>query len=148
MRIITVFITALLLISQTIFSQPGTSWYLPDDVSYNTKIITPGQFFGHQIGEWHLSHDKLYYYMQELARSSDRALWEEYARSHEGRPLGHLIISSPENIRNLEKLRLEHISLADPGLSSGVDIGRAPVFIKLGYGIHGNESSSQNASVL
>lgn len=148
MRIITVFITALLLISQTIFSQPGTSWYLPDDVSYNKKISTPEQFIGHEIGEWHLSHDKLYYYMQELARSSDRVLWEEYARSHEGRPLGHLIISSPENIRNLEKLRLEHISLADPGLSSGVDISRAPVFIKLGYGIHGNESSSQNAAVL
>ncbi|HOF20998.1 MAG TPA: M14 family zinc carboxypeptidase [Bacteroidales bacterium] len=147
MRIITALIPALLM-SQVILSQPATSWYFPDDVTFNGKIITPEQFAGHQIGEWHLSHDKLYYYMQELARSSDRALWEEYARSHEGRPLGHLIISSPENIRNLERLRLQHISLADPEKSSGTDISNAPVFIKLGYGIHGNESSSQNASVL
>ena len=63
-------------------------------------------------------------------------------------PLGQLIISSPENIRNLEQLRQEHILLCDPSRSDKAEISKMPVFIKLGYGIHGNESSAQNASAL
>ncbi len=147
MRKIKTLIPALLL-SQLIISQSTTGYYLPDDIKYNGNIPPPEKFIGHQVGEWHLSHDRLYYYMLELAELSDRAVWEEYGRSHEGRPLGHLIISSPENIRNLEQLRLQHLRLTDPDVSSGTDVGNSPLFVKLGYGIHGNESSAQNASVL
>lgn len=129
-------------------AQKDLSYYLPQTLTYNAAIPTPKQFTGHETGEYHLTHDKLYYYMLELARISDRAVWEEYGRSHEGRPLGQLIISSPVNIKNLEILRLEHLELCDPIISSGKDIKSMPVFIKLGYGIHGNESSAQNSSVL
>jgi len=129
-------------------SQVSIDYYLPENITYNTSIPAPKQFFGHEIGEWHLTHDKLYYYMLELAKVSERAIWEEYAKSYENRPLGHLIISSPENIKNIEQLRQQHLLLCDPSKSAGVDITDMPVFIKLGYGIHGNESSAQNASVL
>lgn len=129
-------------------SQVTLDYYMPKGVSYNSSIPTPKQFFGHEIGEWHLTHDKLYYYMLELAKVSDRAVWEEYGRSYENRPLGQLIISSPENIRKLEQLRQEHIKLCDPLESGKADISKMPLFVKLGYGIHGNESSAQNASAL
>lgn len=129
-------------------SQVSLTYFLPVNTHYNNVIPVPETFFGHQIGEWHLSHDKLLYYMLELAESSDRAVWEEYARSHEGRPLGQLIISSPENIRNLEQLRREHLALCDPERSGRSDLKNMPVVIKLGYGIHGNESSAQNASAI
>jgi len=69
--------------------------------------------------------------MLELARVSERAVWEEYGRSYEGRPLGHLIISSPENLKNLEQLRIQHLQLSDPENSSKSDIKNMPVFIKL-----------------
>lgn len=129
-------------------SQVSLSYYLPGDVTYNKSIPTPSQFAGHEIGEWHLTHDKLYYYMLELAKVSERAIWEEYGRSHEGRPLGHLIISSAENIKNIEQLRQQHLLLSDPSVSGNLDLAKMPIFIKLGYGIHGNESSAQNSSVL
>jgi hypothetical protein len=129
-------------------SQVTLDYYMPKGVSYNSSIPTPKQFFGHEIGEWHLTHDKLYYYMLELAKVSDRAVWEEYGRSYENRPLGQLIISSPENIRKLEQLRQEHFKLCDPLESGKADISKMPLFVKLGYGIHGNESSAQNASAL
>jgi hypothetical protein len=128
--------------------QVTLDYFLPKDLVYNKEIPTPKQFTGHETGEWHLTHDKLCYYMLELAKISDRAVWEEYAKSYEGRPLGQLIISSPENIRNLEQLRLQHLLLSDPSKSDNLDVSNMPVFIKLGYGIHGNESSAQNASVL
>ncbi len=129
-------------------SQVTLDYYLPSDIKYNSTITTPSDFFGHEIGEWHLTHDRLYFYMRELARLSDRVVWEEYARSYEGRPLGHLIISSPENIRNLEQLRIQHVLLSDYNASGKADIRNMPLFIKLGYGVHGNESSAQNASAL
>ena len=129
-------------------SQVTLDYYLPKTISYDMTVPTPLEFFGHEVGEWHLTHDKLYLYLLELAKVSDRAVWEEYGRSYENRPLGHLIISSPENIENLEQLRQQHLMLSDPGKSGGVDIKAMPVFIKLGYGIHGNESSSQNSSAL
>lgn len=142
------FLIPALLISQILSTQINSGYYLPGDISYNKAIPAPEKFIGHEVGEWHLTHDKLYYYMLELAKVSDRAVWEDYGKSHEGRPLGQLIISSPENIRNLEQLRLQHIKLSDPEVSSGIDIANYPVFIKLGYGVHGNESSAQNSSVL
>jgi hypothetical protein len=129
-------------------SQITSEYYLPKTVTYNQNIPTPKQFFSHGIGEWHLSHDKLYSYMLELAKISGRAIWEEYAKSYENRSLGHLIISSPENIKNIEMLRQEHVRLCDPTRSQESDLSKMPVFVKLGYGIHGNESSAQNAAAL
>ncbi len=141
-------IAVVLLISLSLTGQVTIDYFLPADVSYNKDIPTPKQVTGHDVGEWHLTHDKLLYYMLKLAEISDRAVWEEYAKSYEGRPLGQLIISSAENIRNIEKLRQEHLRLCDPASSSGLDIHNMPLFVKLGYGIHGNESSAQNASVI
>ncbi|HPT22346.1 MAG TPA: M14 family zinc carboxypeptidase [Bacteroidales bacterium] len=147
MKRIYFFLTALL-ISPVVKTQVNIDYFLPKDITYNKEIPTPKQFTGHEVGEWHLTHDKLCAYMIELASLSDRAVWEEYGRSYENRPLGQLIISSPENIKNIEKLRQQHILLCDPQKSAGADIKNMPLFIRLGYGIHGNESSGQNASVL
>ncbi|HSL86248.1 MAG TPA: M14 family zinc carboxypeptidase, partial [Bacteroidales bacterium] len=142
-------LTLVLVLTATLLkAQVNLDYYLPDNITYNQSVPAPDQFAGHGIGELHLTHDKIYFYMQKLAEVSDRAVWEEYGRSHEKRPLGHLIISSPENIRNLEQLRQKHIQLCDPAASAGIDISEMPVIIKLGYGIHGNESSAPNASVL
>lgn len=128
--------------------QSPLSYYMPKHISFDPEITTPTAFIGHEVGEWHLSHDKLYYYMLELARESDKAVWETYANSYEGRPLGNLIISSAENIKNIEQIRTEHVRLSDPSVSGEIDITDMPVIIKLGYGVHGNESSAQNSSVL
>lgn len=138
----------LIFLSLSLEAQLTFDYYLPKTVIYNSDIPSPGKFFGFEPGEWHLSHDKLYSYMLELAKTSDRAVWEEYGKSYEKRPLGQLIISSTENIRNLEMLRQEHLRLSDPSQSEKLSIEKMPLFIKLGYGIHGNESSAQNASVL
>jgi hypothetical protein len=142
------FLLVILLSSFVLKAQLNLDYYLPKDVTYNPAITTPKQFTGSEVGEWHFSHDKLYFYMLELARISDRAIWEEYGRSYENRPLGQLIISSPENIKNIEQLRQQHVKLCDPSGSDKVDISNMPVFIRLGYGVHGNESSAQNSSAL
>ncbi len=137
-----------LLVSLMINAQPGLNYYLPSDIEYNTAIPSPSSVIGHEVGEWHVTHDKLVGYMKVLDRISERAVWEEYGKSWEGRPLGQLIITSEVNMKRLEEIRLEHLRLSDPAVSKGVTTGNMPLVIKLGYGVHGNESSAQNASLL
>ncbi len=121
-------------------------YYLPDE-PVNPAISTPASFLGYDPGEWHLTHDQLLFYMKKIAEESDRVLFQEYARSHEGRPLFQLVISSPENIRKIEQIRTDHLRLADPALSSKVEIKSLPSVVSLNYTIHGNEPSGVNASV-
>ncbi|HUW92434.1 MAG TPA: M14 family metallopeptidase [Bacteroidales bacterium] len=141
-------ISQLFLLAMVVPAQEKLSYYLPSGIIFNQEMPTPASVIGHEVGEWHVTHDKLLAYMKLLAEKSDRAVWEEYGKSWEGRPLGNLIISSPENILNLEKIRTEHLKLSDPALSASVTTADMPVIIKLGYGVHGNESSAQNASML
>ena len=120
MKRITIIIQ-LIAISLILGGQTPLSYYLPENVNYNPAIPVPAEIIGHEVGEWHATHDNLILYMKELARISDRAIWEEYGRSHEQRVLGDLIISSPENIKNIESIRQRHLMLRDP------EIGRAHV---------------------
>ncbi len=127
-------------------SQEKLNYFLPSDVDYDKNIPTPKQFFGQEMGEWHLTHDQILFYMEEIARVSDRAIIKEYARSWENRPLVHLIFTSEENHKNLEELKAKHIQFANSAGNTGKsDI---PLVVNLGYGVHGNESSASNSSVL
>lgn len=134
--------------SLVVNAQTSPGYYLPGTVSYNKSIPAPASYLGYEVGEWHVTHDKLVGYMKLLADASDRAVWEEYGKSWEGRPLGNLIVTSSENMKRLEDIRLEHLKLSDPDSSQGMNTAEMPVIIKLGYGVHGNESSAQNSSML
>ncbi|MEP2024087.1 M14 metallopeptidase family protein, partial [Reichenbachiella sp.] len=134
--------------SLTCFGQTSLNYYLPSKTELNPNIPTPKSIIGHEVGEWHISHDKLVQYMYALAKASDRIEIEEYARSHENRPLLTLKISSPDNIQNLEKLRQEHLQLSDFNLSKNLDLNNMPLVAYLGYSIHGNEPSGSNAALL
>jgi len=140
--------SVIIFVSLIMTAQTGLTYYLPDDVTFDKSFPTPASFIGHEVGEWHVTHDKLLGYMKLLDAVSGKALWEEYGRSWEGRPLGQLIITSEKNMARLEEIRLEHLRLSDPDVSKSISTDNIPVIIKLGYGVHGNESSAQNASML
>ncbi|GAL69911.1 secreted protein containing N-terminal zinc-dependent carboxypeptidase related domain [Jejuia pallidilutea] len=85
------------------------SYYLPQNVTYNTNIPTPESVIGHPVGKWHVTHDKLVQYMYALAEASDRIAIENRGKTFEDRPLLLLTITSPENIKNIETIRNNHI---------------------------------------
>ena len=120
--------------------------FLPDDLSYNIEIPAPDQFFQQSLGEWHLTHDQVLNYMKEIARVSDRAILYEYARSYENRPLVHLVFSSLENQGKLDELKELHLQFANGETNTPMD--EVPLVVSLNYGVHGNESSATNSSVL
>lgn len=129
-------------------AQPDLSYYLPDNVEYNPNIPTPKSIIGHEVGELHVSHDKLVTYMYALDNASDRVSLEVTGYTHEMRPLLLLTITSPKNHQNLESIRTQHLQLADPSKSANLNTSTMPVVFYLGCSIHGNEASGSNAGLL
>tara|TARA_R110002073_G_scaffold72537_1_gene177569 strand:+ start:586734 stop:589226 length:2493 start_codon:yes stop_codon:yes gene_type:complete len=123
------------------------SYYLPQNVTYNSTIPTPESILGFQVGEWHVSHDKLAEYMKTLAKASDRITLENRGTTYEGRPLLLLTITSPKNHQNLESIRQEHLKLSDAN-SASINSDAMPLVVYQGFSIHGNEPSGSNASLL
>ena len=128
--------------------QPHLSYYLPDQITYNPDIPTPQSVIGHEVGEWHVTHDRLINYMRAVDRASDRVSLEVTGHTHEGRELLLLTITSPENHKNIEQIRAQHNLLTDSKKSSSIDVKNLPVIFYMGFSIHGNEPSGVNASLL
>lgn len=144
----TTILALLLALPILLFSQKQTlDYYLPK-AKYDTSIPTPEQYFGFQIGEWHLSHDQIIGYYKALDAASPRISLKEYSRSHEGRPLIYLTITSETNHANLQSIQNEHLMLCDPVHSGKLDVSKMPIVIYQGFSIHGNEQSGANAAPL
>jgi hypothetical protein len=127
-------------------STPDLEYYLPNSTQYSTKIPTPKSIIGHQVGQWHITHDKLLYYMQTLAKTSNRIRLENRGTTFEGRPLILLTITSPENHQQLETIRKAHVQATDGNDRLGIE--NRPVVVYQGFSIHGNEASGSNAALL
>lgn len=135
----------ILLFSITLSAQKtDLSYYLPANTNYNETIPTPASVIGHEVGEWHVTHDKLVEYMKALAASSDRISIENRGKTYEGRPLLLLTITSPENHKNLENIREKHIEATN---NNSVDVSKNPIVVYQGFSIHGNEPSGSNAAL-
>ena len=120
------------------------SYYLPKDVTYNQSIPTPASVIGHEVGEWHITHDKLVEYMKALAASSDRISIEARGKTFEDRPLLLLTITSPKNHQNLESIRKTHIAATN---NNTLAVSDNPIVVYQGFSIHGNEPSGSNAAL-
>ena len=120
------------------------NYYIPSNERYNTNIPTPKEVIGHEVGEWHVTHDKLAEYMKALAKASDRIVLEDRGRTFEGRPILLLTITSPENHRRLEEIRKRHIEATN---DASIDVSNDPIVVYQGFSIHGNEPSGSNAAL-
>ncbi len=114
---------------------------------FNPDIPSPEEFLGYGIGEHHTRHDLIVSYLTKLAEVSERASIYEYGKTHEGRKLIILTITTPENLKNLEALKKQHLAFTDPS-KSPTNFDEIPIFINLGYNVHGNEPSSSEAALL
>jgi hypothetical protein len=130
-------------------SAQDLSYYLPAGTSYNPAIPEPKKIIHHDVGEWHVTHDRLVNYMQALATAAPgRIKLETMGYSYEQRPQVLLIVTSPANHAKLEQIRQEHLLLSDPARSASVNLTNMPLVVYIGHSIHGNESSGSNAALL
>jgi hypothetical protein len=126
----------------------GLHEFLPQGMNYDARITPPADYLGFEPGERHLFHHELTGYLRLLAGESDRMEIIEYGRTHGGRPLMQILISSPDKLAKKESIRKAHRKLADPTQSGRLNLGDMPLVVNINYNVHGNEPSGANAAPL
>jgi len=125
----------------------GQDYYFKKFHPFNENIPSPEEFLGYKIGDHHTRHDRIVAYLEKLAEVSERASLHEYGKTHEGRRLVMLTITSPDHLGQLDKLKQQHLAFTNPE-QTATNYDSVPVFINLAYNVHGNEPSSSEAALL
>ena len=127
-------------------TQVDLSYYLPQNIEFNSAIPKPSEVIHFTPGNQHVSHDRLVQYMYALADASPRIHIENRGFTYENRPLILLTITSEKNHENLAEIKNNRNLLING--KSDVDISEVPVVINQGYSVHGNEPSGSNAALV
>ncbi len=120
--------------------------FLNFQVIISQNLTTPEEFLGYEIGTEFTPHHKVIDYFNQLAESSPMVQYHTYGKTYEGRPLTYGVISSEENLQNLEQIRNDHLQNAAGNINiSSQNSEKAIVW--LSYNVHGNEASSTEAAM-
>lgn len=115
-------------------------------ISFAQQITSPKEFLGYELGTRFSRHHQVVDYFQKIATELPNQIkLEEYGKTYEHRPLYLAIISSEENIQNLETIRQKNLKNA--GVLDGDATSNDVAIVWLSYNVHGNEASSTEASM-
>lgn len=109
------------------------------------KLTTPESWFGFRPGDDRqlFSYDAMISYLKKLEQESDRLKMVTIGRSPMGKDIYMLLISSPENLRNLEELKAINRRLAletdIPAAELESLISRGKVFVVATMSMHSTE---------
>ncbi|MCM8568217.1 M14 family metallopeptidase [Gramella jeungdoensis] len=118
--------------------------FLAIQITIAQQLKTPSEFLGYELGSQFSRHADVVDYFSHVAENSPMVQYHNYGKTNERRPLTYAIISSEENLANLEQIRADHLKNAGIGNGSGAsDIA----IVWLSYNVHGNEASSTEASM-
>ena len=127
--------------------------FLPG-VAYDPAIPTIESVLGKPSGERITPAADVVRYFRALQKAApDRIKVTTYAKSWQGRELVYAVIGSPERTsRGLDSFSLDMKALADPRRTSqaaaNAIIARTPGSVWLAHGVHGDEISSADASMM
>lgn len=113
-------------------------------VSAQTKIQSPDEFLGYELGSRFTRHHRVVEYFKYVDELSPTVKVTQYGETNELRPLIYAVIASPENFANLEQIRQDNLKRA--GVQDGAPSGKVAI-VWLSYNVHGNEASSLEASM-
>ncbi len=119
-------------------------------VASAAQVKSPEEFLGYKTGTRYTPHFKIVSYFQHVAANApDMMKLQTYGETQEGRPLLLAVISSPENMQQIEQLRMNNLRLANLSKDKMAPLEEnAPAVVWLSYNVHGNEASSSEASML
>jgi len=127
-------------------TKPEFSSPLVDHLPLSTTAPSPRDVLGHDIGAPRVldHYDDLLKYYRALAAKSDRVKIVETGKTEEGRPTVIVLISSAQNIKDVETNRQNLSRLSDPrGLSEAqareIIAKTKPMYVVLG-GLHSAET--------
>ncbi len=113
------------------------------------QLQSPEQFLGYKLGSRYTPHFNVVNYFKHIAANTTANMkLEQYGTTNEGRPLLLAYISSPENFKNLEAIRINNLRLAGQAPDKQPGDVHAPAIVWLSYNVHGNETSSSESAML
>jgi hypothetical protein len=125
----------LLLLSLFIFSITICSW---------AQIQTPEQFLGYKPGDRFTPHHRMVDYFEYVAANNPNIKLIQYGETNEKRPLIVAILSSSENMANLEQIRTDNLKRT--GMMDGDPSTSVPINW-MSFNVHGNESVGMEAAI-
>lgn len=139
-----------------VFSMSLPAAVLPVDIGYEVEGIVYNQdvpeieeVTGTKTGQRHTPPYQIIEYFRAVSQSSDRVSFIEYGRSYEGVPLICAVVTSPDNHARLEAIRRDNLLLSrNPQQVTEASMQEMPLIVYIGSGIHGNESSGGEASMV
>lgn len=108
------------------------------------QLKSPSEFLGYELGTQFSRHTDVVAYFEHAAANSQMVNYQDYGRTNERRRLTYAVVSSEENMRNIETIRtdnLKHVGLL-PGNTSP-----EKAIVWMSYNVHGNEASSSEAAM-
>ncbi|MES1218924.1 MAG: M14 family metallopeptidase, partial [Bacteroidota bacterium] len=115
----------------------------------SAQVKSPQEFLGYKIGTRYTPHWKIVSYFQYVAATlTSTVKLQQYGETNEGRPLLATFIGTPENIQNLDNIRMNNLRLANQAKDKVAADENTPAIIWLSYNVHGNETSSSEAAML
>ncbi|MDC0453640.1 M14 family zinc carboxypeptidase [Gammaproteobacteria bacterium] len=119
--------------------------------NYENNIDNPSQFLNFSYGDRVASPEQVTNALNKWSKQSNKLKVVEYAKTHEGRPLHAVFISSPENLNNLDNIKNKISELSDARNTSDREatqiIKSLPAVAWMAYSIHGNETSGGDAAL-
>ena len=117
------------------------------ELEINEKIPSPKTVLNYELGSSFTLYADVVTYFKALSTSSGRVLYHEYGKTYEGRPLINLVISSEENIKNIDDIKSRHMQILQETEADQLSLKGQPIFTSFSYNIHGNEASSTEAAM-
>ncbi|MFC4724102.1 M14 family zinc carboxypeptidase [Glycocaulis abyssi] len=113
------------------------------DVEYDPAIPLPEAVTGFAVGEIIYTPDMIAAYMRAIATASDRVTVDSVGRSHFGRRIMRVTITSPENHARLDDIREAQHAISAAGNTAAIPDDH-PVVIQFTHGVHGSEPSASD----
>lgn len=110
------------------------------------KLLSPKEFLGYELGDRFTRHYKVMEYFKHVADEMPNVELRSYGETYEHRPLVYAIITSAENFKNLEQIQSDNLKRT--GLTEGAPSAEKKAIVWMSYNVHGNESSSLEASMM
>ena len=108
------------------------------------QIQTPEQFLGYKPGDRFTPHHRMVDYFEHVAANNPNIQLVQYGETNEKRPLFIAILSSPENMANLEQIREDNLKRT--GMLEGTPSTAVPINW-MSFNVHGNESVGMEAAI-
>lgn len=109
-----------------------------------TTLLSPEEFLGYKIGTEFTRHHQVIDYFNHLANHSPNLNFFSYGKTNEGRVLSYAVVSSGENLKMIESIRVDN--LKQMGIVDGESNPKTAI-VWLSYNVHGNEASSTEAAM-